>query len=315
MKYLKLARKKIKYWKTIVFFFNIFIIQNIYLLIIENLKKLKVCLCTVGKEENLYVREYVSHYKKYNLDKIFIYDNNEINGEMFSDSINDYISSGFVEIINIRGKTAPQLKSFQHCFEKNKNKFNWILFYDMDEYIYLKNYKNIKNYLGRNIFKKCEVIQLNMLFHTDNNQLFYENKTLAGRFPEKKITKNGVLKSILRTDVKTQIYCPHEINRSLISCDGFGMLNTKYKFIINTKKPDFKYNYIDHYSYKSVEEFAKKVVKSDAIEGLRIKRKYEKIDWYFMINKLTKDKIDLLENITKLNLSNLRLRLKHYKIL
>ena len=288
MKYLKLARKKIKYWKTIVFFFNIFIIQNIYLLIIENLKKLKVCLCTVGKEENLYVREYVSHYKKYNLDKIFIYDNNEINGEMFSDSINDYISSGFVEIINIRGKIAPQLKSFQHCFEKNKNKFNWILFYDMDEYIY---------------------------FHTDNNQLYYENKTLAERFPEKKITKNGVLKSILRTDVKTQIYCPHEINRSLISCDGFGMLNTKYKFIINTKKPDFKYNYIDHYSYKSVEEFAKKVVKSDAIEGLRIKRKYEKIDWYFMINKLTKDKIDLLENITKLNLSNLRMRLKHYKIL
>ena len=56
-------------------------------------------------------------------------------------------------------------------------------------------------------------------------------------------------------------------------------------------------------------------MKSDAIEGLRIKRKYEKIDWYFMINKLTKDKIDLLENITKLNLSNLRMRLKHYKIL
>ena len=78
---------------------------------------------------------------------------------------------------------------------------------------------------------------------------------------------------------------------------------------IITKKPDFKYNYIDHYSYKSVEEFAKKILKTDAIEGLQIKRKYEKIDWYFGINILAKNKIDLLENITKLNLSNLRLRL------
>ena len=266
-------------------------------------------MCTIGKEENLYVREYVSHYKKYNLDKIVIYDNNEINGEMFSDSINDYISSGFVEIINVRGKIAPQLDSFQDCFENNKNKFDWILFYDMDEYIYLKKYHNIKHYLGRKIFKKCEVIQLNMFFHTDNNKLYYENKTLAERFPEKKITNEGVLKSILRTNVVTKIYCPHEINKSLISCDGFGEVNMKYKSIIITKKPDFKYNYIDHYSYKSVEEFAKKILKTDAIEGLKMQRKYEKIDWYFGINQLTKNKIDLLENITKLNLSNLRLRL------
>ena len=117
------------------------------------------------------------------------------------------------------------------------------------------------------------------------------------------------MKSILRTNVVTKIYCPHEINKSLISCDGFGEVNMKYKSIIITKKPDFKYNYIDHYSYKSVEEFAKKILKTDAIEGLKMQRKYEKIDWYFGINQLTKNKIDLLENITKLNLSNLRLRL------
>ena len=51
---------------------------------------IKVCLCTIGKEENLYVREYVEHYKKYNIDKIFIYDNNEINGEKFEEVLNDY---------------------------------------------------------------------------------------------------------------------------------------------------------------------------------------------------------------------------------
>ena len=56
---------------------------------IRKIENIKVCLCTIGKQENLYVREYVSYYKNYNLDKIFIYDNNEINGEKFEDVIGD----------------------------------------------------------------------------------------------------------------------------------------------------------------------------------------------------------------------------------
>ena len=306
----KLLSKKRNYSKILIVSLNILIVI-LALSNIKNIEKLKVCLCTVGKEENLYVREYIFHYKKYNLDKIFIYDNNEINGENFNKVINDYILNGFVEIINIRGKIAEQINAFQNCYEKNKNKYDWILFYDMDEYIYLKNQKNIKYYLGKKKFKKCEVIQLNMFFHTDNNRLYYENKTLSERFPEKKKTKIGVLKSILRGDVITTIYCPHELNRSLTSCDGFGNINMDYKPIISTTKPDFKYNYIDHYSYKSTEEFAKKVRKTEGIEGLSIKRKYEKIDWYFGINELTKEKIDLFENLTNLNLSNIRWRLRN----
>ena len=68
----------------------------IYLCIItikklNKINKIKVGLCTIGKEENLYAREYVSHYKKYNIDKIIIYDNNEINGEKFEEVISDYL--------------------------------------------------------------------------------------------------------------------------------------------------------------------------------------------------------------------------------
>ena len=41
---------------------NIFIFINI-LLKNNQIKNTKVCLCTNGKKENLYVREYVEHYK------------------------------------------------------------------------------------------------------------------------------------------------------------------------------------------------------------------------------------------------------------
>ena len=39
----------------------------------------------MGKLENLYIEEYVNHYIKLGVDKIFIYDDNDINTEKFSD--------------------------------------------------------------------------------------------------------------------------------------------------------------------------------------------------------------------------------------
>ena len=280
----------------------------------EEVEKLKVCLCTIGKEENLYVREYVEHYKKYNVDKIFIYDNNEINGEKFEDVINDYITSGFVEIINIRGKVSQQIKVYQKCLNKNKKYFDWLIFYDMDEFIYLKDFNNIKYYLKKSEFNKCQAIQLNMYFHTDNNQLFYQNKTLAQRFPEKIQKRNGVLKTIIRGNISKKIYCPHELTKNLSSCDGFGNFNIKNKGIIITNKTDYQYYYIDHYSYKSTEEFINKIMRGSAIKGFEKEMKYRKISWYFGANKITKEKIDLIENLTNLNLSKYRIHLRKKNI-
>ena len=70
----------------------------------KNLEKIKVCVCTLGKQENKYAREFVEHYKKYGVDKIFIYDNNDENDERFETVLSDYIKSGFVKIINYRNK-------------------------------------------------------------------------------------------------------------------------------------------------------------------------------------------------------------------
>ena len=65
---------------------------------------IKVCVCAIGKKENKYIREFIEHYKQYGIDKIFLYDNNNINGEYFQEVINDYIKDKYVEIINFRGK-------------------------------------------------------------------------------------------------------------------------------------------------------------------------------------------------------------------
>lgn len=59
-----------------------------------------ICMCVIGKEENLYVKEFIDYYKKLGFNHIYIYDNNEVNGEKFENVINDKIKEGFVTIIN-----------------------------------------------------------------------------------------------------------------------------------------------------------------------------------------------------------------------
>ena len=54
------------------------------------LNNIKVCLCTLGKNENKYIIEFVEYYKKYGVDKIILNDNNDVDGERFEKVIGDY---------------------------------------------------------------------------------------------------------------------------------------------------------------------------------------------------------------------------------
>ena len=101
----------------------IFLLLIIYLIFIfkksSNSYKGKVCICTIAKEENKYIREWTEHYKNYGVDKIYLYDNNDINGENFESVIDDYIKEGFVEIFNWRGKIKIHYKFMNDCYNRN----------------------------------------------------------------------------------------------------------------------------------------------------------------------------------------------------
>jgi hypothetical protein len=177
-----------------------------YVILISKFKKknLIICICTVGKSENRYIKEYVEYYKNYGIDKIFLYDNNNIDGERFQEVINQYVVQNFVEIKNWRGIKSPQMMIYNDCYYNNYDKYDWLIFNDIDEYIYLKNYNNVKIFLNEPRFKKCEKIQLNWILFTDNNNIYYENKSLLERFTEfdplvkkRKIDQHSNGKSIL----------------------------------------------------------------------------------------------------------------------
>ena len=139
--------------KLLLFVLNIYLwtcIKRKELLRNFSLSNMKVCICTLGKNENRYILEFVEHYKKYGVDKIFLYDNNDLEGERFENVIGQYVYDKFVDIIDWRGVkgTSTYYGIMDSCYQSYHDKYDWLIFYELDEFLYLKNYQNIKDYLS-----------------------------------------------------------------------------------------------------------------------------------------------------------------------
>ena len=284
----------------LMIFFNIIYIRK--LRIINNIK---VCLCTIGKNENKYIKEFVEHYKNYGIDKIIIYDNNEINGERFEFQLKNYIKQNFVEIRDYRGKATIQMNSINDCYKNNFLKYNWLLFFDIDEFIYLKE-RNIKFFLAKKKFNSCDRIYLNWVNHLDNEQLNYKNESLFKRFPKFKYfinKENAFVKTMIRGNIPNiRIYNNHIINFEKESCNAFGVKKL-FNQTISINNPDNKNYYIDHFYFKSTEEYINKRNRGSVFYGHKIRINRNFIDLYFKYNKITLEKINYFENKTLFNLS------------
>ena len=294
----------------------IFIFYKVFIIIFEIISnnKIKVCGCTLGKNENLYIIEFIEYYKKLNVNKIFLYDNNDINGEKFEEIIEDYIKQGFVKILNWRGKKTIQKKAMNDCYKKNYKIYNWLLFFDIDEYLYINKEKNIKKFLNNKKFINCQLIYFNELIHTDNDKLFYENDSLKNRFPKTLKTYNySAIKFIIRGNISNIYLTVHIGNIQLENCDGFGgKMERKGKKKVLALKPDYLNYYLDHYYSKSTEEFIKKISNGD-VHSNTYSHTMKRIRKYYLQNNFTKKKIEMIEKMTKFDLSKYKILLGYIK--
>ena len=263
---------------------------------INKKKKLKVCLCVIGKRENRYAKEFVEHYKKLGYKKIFIYDNNEINDEKFEDIIQDEIDKGFVSIINLRGLKIRQFYSYKNCYKKNNKKYDWLSFFDFDEFLELNPpFVKIYDYLGIKEFKKCQNIKINQILYENYTKLYYENKPLKQRL-KKRIRISWHIKSTVRGNLPINYWSkmnnPHTSSNKFVTCSGSGNIihyNASYS------RPDVKFAYLKHYYFKSFEEFCIKKNRGDADKNNKNLNK--KLKEIFEANKNDTKKLKIMKKI------------------
>ena len=313
--FILISSNKIGFFLIILFI--IYIIEKCInkLYFFGNKSDLKVCLCVMGKEENRYAKEYINHYKNLGYNHIFLYDNNELKGEKFEDVLKEEIHEGFVSIINYRGKKGKkgkmgsvQLEIYYDCYEKNNKYYDWLSFYDFDEFLELKpNNLTIQKFLSNERYKKCQTIKINFLYYSDNELLYYDDRPVQERFttPLYHHPNNKVIKSTVRGRLRKNYWkksrCSHTSSMKYTSCNSEGKIMNYYSLV--SKPVNFKYALLKHYYTKSVEEYCYKTKRGEAFYPDIIyneRRKKGKMRRYFYFNKKTDAKIKLFKKLFSL---------------
>mgnify|MGYP002627278146 CR=1 FL=1 len=265
---------------------------------------INICLCTIGKKENLYAKEYVEHYKKIGYNHLYIYDNNDINDEKFEDVLQKEVSENFVTIIDLRGydraKGAPQFVAYRDCYEKNKNKCDWLSFFDFDEFLEVKE-KKVQNFFSDKIFNKCDNIKINWLMYSDNDLIHYENKSIQERFtiPLVADPSNYAIKSTVRGNLRynywKDVWNPHTSEVKYVACNSFGQIIASNAY--HNIPPIFDKAYIKHYATKTLEEYFMKMRRGypDYTVYYNDNTLKQYFDYFFKRNKITQEKLDYIK--------------------
>ena len=274
-----------------------------------NTKKTKVAMCTIAKKENRYIKYFIEFYKNLGYDHIYLYDNNEINDESIDDLkiVKDGIQDGFISVIDYKKNlTRVVTESYYDCYEHYYNDYDWISFFDIDEYLILEEkHLTIQQFLDNPRFNNCDNVKINWRVFTDNDQLDYINKPLIERFPEETEYKfeNSHVKSTIRGGLNykkfRRNYSPHSIYSGIKACSSSGKrANCKPRYW----PADLKLASLNHYVTKSVREFFYKKYKTKInVDTISRKRKKYLFNYFFKINKKSNEKVRIFNQIYHTN--------------
>ena len=169
---------------------------------------------------------------------------------------------------------------------KNNKNYDWLSYFDFDEFLDVSPYaNNIQEFLSNKRYENCTTLKINFLFYSDNELLYYDNRTLKERFTTALPghSSNSVIKSIVRGGLHPNYWSlQFNAHTSLFKCNSR----------------------LNHYYTKSTEEYANKAKRGEVF-GLAKwdeKRKKFKYDLYYYYNKKTKEKDELLRKVLDITL-------------
>ena len=272
----------------------------------------KIALCCIAKMENDYIRFFVEYYKNLHFDKIFIYDNNDSEGERFDEILKEYIQSGFVEIVDFRSRKVAQLPAYQDCYDKHNKEYDWIAFFDCDEFLtFNDDINDIHKFLGKYKYIPFQIMHINWIVYGDNDYLDSDGRSVFERFKKPRLPydfsiryngmpENNHVKSIVRGGLSYIMWnkTPHTPRSSYYhSCNPLG-------FSVETNSPfqnyDFRIAYIRHYSTKTIGEWVRNKMKRGIPDrSVDSWKKILNLDFFFSYNRRTDEKQLYAERILK----------------
>lgn len=258
---------------------------------------MKSLLCAIVKNENKYLKDWINYHYKLGFDKIVLCDNNDT----------EYIQEESVDILDYRNiyidsfgsknsqgflKYGVQEKAYNECYHKYSEEYDWIAYFDIDEYLILDNDLTINEFLSQDKFKDVDAIQINWTIYNDNGHVRYEDIPVMERFTHPVSIRNNYVKTIIKTKnprfISLPVHYANIIDGKYVYPDG---TPTEPSLI---QEPKYEGARINHYYTKTIEEWIERKYNTTNAIGI-INQGRSKINEFFDYNEATPEKIALVE--------------------
>ncbi len=168
-----------------------------------NGKGSKAMLCLMVKDEEAYIDEWVDYHHALGFDKIHVYDNSDFfEMKYWSEKQADY-----VETTHYPGR-GKQREIYFDCAKKAVDDYTWVAFFDVDEFLFLENHKNVHNLLEEHL--KSGALGINWLFYYPGpKDVIYSPLPVTKRFmyrDKKAITATKSIVKLSSLDLESKFW-------------------------------------------------------------------------------------------------------------
>jgi hypothetical protein len=203
---------------------------------------MKIALMCMAKDEDHYLEEWILYHLKLGFDDIIIYQN-DYRSNISHPNLKKYIFDG----------SAVQIHAHNHFLNSNANNYDWVAFFDVDEYLVLKKHKNIKDFVKEYI--NFNAIAINWVLFGDNGiEKINNNYSLIKRFTKRENKINIHVKTILKCNSNSIMYIHNPLCNWIDTNKNIGNGPFNHNGSIEIAQ-------LNHYFCKTREEFEIKINK------------------------------------------------------
>ena len=200
---------------------------------------MRIGLCCIAKSEENTIHEWIYYYKKLGFTRIYMY-MNDLEYIINDDKVIQIPFPGY----------NKQVEAYNHFLKHFRHLFDWVAFFDCDEYLVLKQHSNIQDFI-KYFDNPCGIAVHWCFFGSDGQEKNHHKSSVIKRFTKRQKGVDIHIKTILNLSISdTYMVIAHHPNIML--------MNTDFKYIngpFDKEKKTDDYVQLNHYHHKSLEEW------------------------------------------------------------
>ena len=212
-----------------------------------------LAMCCIVKDEGPFLREWLAYHAHIGVEHFFLYDNGST--LPVSESLGEFASSGMVTILGVSGK-AMQLTAYNYCLSEFGSRCFWIAFCDADEFICPRDANDLRVALTE--FEEYGGLGLSWRVFGSAGREKRPEGLVIDAYTQYLTQPDPHIKSIVRPDKVTGCRNAHSFGYIHDACcvsENHEPIPAGSPFWL----PSHKRLWVNHYFYKSREDFADKL--------------------------------------------------------